>query len=142
MSDTTDRIRAHYDGPGLVDRIEAAPASIAPEDQPLTVGQLAALDPLHTRGVAATAELAVSAGPKAGDTMLDPGCGIGGPARCMAATFGCRVTENQFRKSPGRRSKPGANPLSRYPTATRARIDRFRTRVPRDAHRPARPRRP
>ncbi len=81
MTDATDRVRAHYDGPGLVERIKAALAPIAPENQPLTVAQLAMLDQFHTRGILATAELAAVAGLKGEDRVLDLGCGIGGPAR-------------------------------------------------------------
>jgi hypothetical protein len=44
---------------------------------------MAPLDQFHTRGILATAELAGAAG---------LGCGIGGPARYLAATFGCRMT--------------------------------------------------
>jgi SAM-dependent methyltransferase len=92
MTDTTDRVRAHYDGPGLVDRLKAALAPIAAEDQPLTVAQLAMLDQFHTRGILATAELADAAGLTAADHVLDAGCGIGGPARMLASRFGCQVT--------------------------------------------------
>jgi SAM-dependent methyltransferase len=92
MTDTTDRVRAHYDGPGLVDRIKAALSAIGPEDQPLTVPQLAMLDQFHTRGILATAELAGAAGLQAADKVLDLGCGIGGPARYLASMFGCHVT--------------------------------------------------
>ncbi len=92
MTDTTDRVRAHYDGPGLVDRIRAALAPIAGEDQPLTVAQLAMLDQFHTRGILATGELACAAGLTGADHVLDAGCGIGGPARYLASMFGCHVT--------------------------------------------------
>ena len=54
--------------------------------------QLAALDQFHTRGLAATAELAKLAGITAGMSVLDVGSGVGGPARFLAATYGCRVT--------------------------------------------------
>ena len=92
MTDTIDRVRAHYDGPGLVGRIRAALAPIAGEDQSLTVAQLAMLDQFHTRGILATAELAGAAGLRAVDHVLDAGCGIGGPARYFASMFGCQVT--------------------------------------------------
>ncbi|MBA4783531.1 MAG: methyltransferase domain-containing protein [Rhizobiales bacterium] len=92
MTDITDRVRAHYDGPLLVDRIRAALAPVAAEGQPLTVAQLAMLDQFHTRGILATAELAGAADLKAADRVLDLGCGVGGPARYLASTFGCHVT--------------------------------------------------
>ena len=92
MTDATDLVRAHYDGPGLVDRIKTALAAIAADDQPLTVAQLAMLDQFHTRGILATAELAGAAGLQADDGVLDLGCGIGGPARYLASMFGCAVT--------------------------------------------------
>jgi cyclopropane fatty-acyl-phospholipid synthase-like methyltransferase len=40
----------------------------------------------------ATEELAALLQPKASDHLLDIGCGIGGPARWIAAKYGCRVT--------------------------------------------------
>lgn len=92
MTDIIDRVRAHYDAPGLVDRIKAALAPIAAEGQTLTVAQLAPLDQFHTRGILATAELAGATGLTAGDRVLDLGCGVGGPARYLASTFGCHVT--------------------------------------------------
>lgn len=53
---------------------------------------LAPLDQFHVRGLPACEELAVGMGLKAGDTVLDIGCGLGGPSRYLAATFGCNVT--------------------------------------------------
>jgi SAM-dependent methyltransferase len=53
--------------------------------------QLAALDQFHTRGLAATAELAQLLGLEAGQTVLDVGSGLGGPARLLAAMCGCAV---------------------------------------------------
>jgi len=40
----------------------------------------------------ATAELASAAGVAPSTNVLDIGCGIGGPARSLAAMFGCKVT--------------------------------------------------
>lgn len=91
MTTITDRVRAHYNGQGLTDRIKAALSAIVPEDELLTVAQLASLDQFHTRGILATRDLAEAVGLKTTDRVLDLGCGIGGPARYLADSFGCTV---------------------------------------------------
>ncbi len=91
MTDTTNRVRKHYSATDLTDRIKSALATIVPEDQKLTVAQLAPLDQFHTRGILATTELADAAELAPSPRVLDLGCGIGGPARYLAATFGCSV---------------------------------------------------
>jgi SAM-dependent methyltransferase len=92
MTDTVSKVREHYNALGLTERIKSALATTSSEDQLLTVAQLAPLDQFHTRGILATAELAVSAELKPSTRVLDLGCGIGGPARYLADTFGCKVT--------------------------------------------------
>ena len=92
MTDVLDRVREHYRTTGLTERLKAALTSFGPEDQPLTPQQLSVLDQFHTRGVAATAELAKLVGITADMSVLDVGSGVGGPARYLAATYGCRVT--------------------------------------------------
>jgi ubiquinone/menaquinone biosynthesis C-methylase UbiE len=92
MTDALQEIRTHYRAAGLTERLRTALAGLAPEDHALTPQQLAALDQFHTRGLAATAELAQLAGLGADMEVLDVGAGIGGPARFLAASLGCRVT--------------------------------------------------
>ncbi|MGY6253185.1 class I SAM-dependent methyltransferase [Paraburkholderia caledonica] len=92
MNDALDGVRDHYRATGLTERLKVALAAFGPEDQPLTPEQLAALDQFHTRGIAATAELAALAGITSDMSVLDIGSGVGGPARFLAATYGCRVT--------------------------------------------------
>jgi ubiquinone/menaquinone biosynthesis C-methylase UbiE len=89
---TTTKVREHYAATGLTDLIRSALETIAPEGETLTVAQLAPLDQFHLRGIVATEELARAAGLEPSSRVLDLGCGIGGPARYLAATFGCMVT--------------------------------------------------
>jgi sarcosine/dimethylglycine N-methyltransferase len=93
MSDVLlDDVRDHYRASGLIERLKTALAELAPQDQGLTPQQLASVDQFHTRGWAATAELAKLADIASGMAVLDVGCGVGGPARALAASCGCRVT--------------------------------------------------
>lgn len=58
----------------------------------LTVDDLAPADQFHGGGKDATVRLARLAGLRPGLRVLDVGSGLGGPARTLAAEFGCRVT--------------------------------------------------
>jgi ubiquinone/menaquinone biosynthesis C-methylase UbiE len=91
MTDVLDGVREHYGAAGLTERLKAALGVLGPEDHRLAPQQLSALDQFHTRGLAATADLARLAGITADMSVLDVGSGVGGPARYLAATFGCRV---------------------------------------------------
>ena len=91
MNDALEGVRDHYRGTGLAERLKTALAVFGPEDERLTPQQLAPLDHFHTRGIAASAELAKLAGITADMSVLDVGSGVGGPARLLAATAGCRV---------------------------------------------------
>jgi sarcosine/dimethylglycine N-methyltransferase len=91
LTDGFDGVRDHYRATGLTERLKAALKVFGPDDQRLLPQQLAALDQFHTRGLAATTELAQLAGITAGASVLDVGSGVGGPARFLAATYGCEV---------------------------------------------------
>jgi SAM-dependent methyltransferase len=91
MTDVLDGVRRHYRAADLVERLKAELAVFGAEDQRLTPQQLAALDQFHTCGLAATAALAKLVGITADMSVLDVGSGVGGPARFLAATYGCRV---------------------------------------------------
>src|ERR1700739_2176318 len=92
MKDLLDGVRDPSRATGLTERLKTALAVFGPEDQRLTPQQLGALDQFHTSGLAATVELANLAGISADMSVLDVGSGVGGPARFLAATCGCRVT--------------------------------------------------
>jgi SAM-dependent methyltransferase len=71
--------------------VSALESSSKPLDS-LTVEDLAPVDHFHARGFPATVELGDHLPIKAGDHILDIGCGLGGPARYFAQRFGCRVS--------------------------------------------------
>jgi len=58
----------------------------------LTIEDLAPVDHFHARGFPATVELADRLPIKAGQHILDIGCGLGGPARYIAKRFQCKVS--------------------------------------------------
>ena len=90
MIDTT-LVATHYAGHGLKDRLAEALDAAGFSGRPVGVQDLAPLDQFHTRGLAATVDLARAAGIVAEDVVLDIGSGLGGPSRYLAATFGCTV---------------------------------------------------
>jgi SAM-dependent methyltransferase len=92
MTDTITKVREHYGATDLTGRVKSALAIVAPEGQTLTVAQLAPFDQFHIRGILATGDLAGAARIEPSTRVLDLGCGIGGPARYLAATFGSKVT--------------------------------------------------
>jgi sarcosine/dimethylglycine N-methyltransferase len=91
MTDGLEGVRDHYRATGLTERLKAVLTALGPSDRQLTPQQLGTLDQFHSRGLAATIELGNLAGIASDASVLDVGSGIGGPARVLAATHGCRV---------------------------------------------------
>ena len=88
----TEAIIAHYAPRALVKGVLEALQAAGKDLDALTPDDLAPLDEFHSRGRKATQELAERAALRTGERVLDIGCGIGGPARFLAARFGCQVT--------------------------------------------------
>ena len=86
-------ISKHYStGGGLVDRVAGKFLQEGRVLAGLKTSDLAPIDEFHIRGRKATLELARQMSPGENDHVLDIGSGLGGPARTLAETCGCRVT--------------------------------------------------
>jgi ubiquinone/menaquinone biosynthesis C-methylase UbiE len=89
---TAGQVERHYASEGITARVLTALRHVNGPDVPITPDTLAPIDHFHGKGVIATEELAALLQPKASDQLLDIGCGIGGPARWIAAKYLCHVT--------------------------------------------------
>ena len=86
------RVAKHYAQAELEKKILDLLAADGKDIERLTIADLAPVDEFHTAGREATIAFAAELGFKQGMHVLDVGCGIGGPSRYIAETFGCRVT--------------------------------------------------
>jgi ubiquinone/menaquinone biosynthesis C-methylase UbiE len=84
-------VRTHYGTESICEKVEKALQDAGYGAGKISPADLAALDQFHTRGLAATIELADSLGIDAGSRVLDIGAGLGGSARHLAAHYGCAV---------------------------------------------------
>lgn len=90
MAGGGDTIEAHYSH-RTASQLAGAILARFDGGRPVGVTELSTVDQLHSRGAGATRDLARLAGIDPGETLLDVGSGIGGPARLLAAEFGVRV---------------------------------------------------
>jgi ubiquinone/menaquinone biosynthesis C-methylase UbiE len=87
-----DEVAKHYAPADLKSRVAAVLDAAGKDSSNTTVDDLASLDQSHVMGALATRRLAETAGITSEDHVLDVGCGMGGPARLIASTYGCKVT--------------------------------------------------
>jgi arsenite methyltransferase len=92
MADLSTGIQRHYGSTAIVHRVLKAVEDSGQDVSRLTAEMLYPFDQLHGRGLVATRENAAKLNLDASMRVLDVGSGVGGPARYMAQTFGCRVT--------------------------------------------------
>jgi SAM-dependent methyltransferase len=92
MSETPLAVARHYGRDGLIGRLLVALSEAGKDIEHLTIDDLAPVDEFHSRRRRATEELARLLAPTATDRVVDIGSGLGGPARYLAATYGCRVS--------------------------------------------------
>jgi len=91
MCTTSRLIQGHYTREDVLTRILDALRAAGKHTEDISRDDLAAFEEFHIRGRDATRELAKLAGIEAGMSVLDIGCGIGGPARTFAAEFGVQI---------------------------------------------------
>jgi ubiquinone/menaquinone biosynthesis C-methylase UbiE len=88
-----DCVASHYsEDLGLADAIAGKLRTAGKDLNKLTTADLVAVDEFHIRGRKATLELGKKMNLNTLSHVLDIGSGLGGPARTLAETYGCRVT--------------------------------------------------
>jgi SAM-dependent methyltransferase len=93
MSDDHERaVARHYQVSALTERLLKAAAAAGLDIDRLTPDDLGPIDEFHIGGRAATKHLVAKMRLGGSEHVLDIGCGIGGAARYVAVSTGCRVT--------------------------------------------------
>ena len=92
MAELVTGIQRQYGGAAIVQRVLKAVTESGHDVSRLTPEMLYPYDQLHGRGLVATKENAAKLNLNELTHVLDVGSGVGGPARYMTRTFGCRVT--------------------------------------------------
>jgi SAM-dependent methyltransferase len=84
-------VAKYYERGGVIEHIQAALAASGLGERRLSSKDLAVLDQFHSRGLAATVELARELSINETTRVIDIGSGLGGPSRYLAETYGCNV---------------------------------------------------
>jgi len=92
QADARQRILAHYEQDGLLERIDAGLTALGEDPAKPSLDSLSLFDEFHIRGRAATLELIELMEVSEGARVLDVGSGLGGPARQLASATGANVT--------------------------------------------------
>ena len=92
MSDITDLVNEHYGSDDLIGKVLADLREAGKDPDALTRDDLAPFEEFHSGGRPTTHKLAKLLGLASGSRVLDVGSGLGGPARTLAADYGCTVT--------------------------------------------------
>lgn len=87
-----DQVEGQYARGDIWGQIETAIREAGGDPDRVSLDDLAPLEEFHIGGRRASIELAEMAALKPGVRVLDVGAGLGGPARFLAARFGCLVT--------------------------------------------------
>lgn len=92
MLDTEQKVTAHYTHGELANAISTGLAAMVSRSDASPLDLLAGVDEFHMGGRPATRALAELLGLEPHHAVLDVGCGLGGTARFLNATYGCKVT--------------------------------------------------
>ncbi|HCM76945.1 MAG TPA: class I SAM-dependent methyltransferase [Cytophagales bacterium] len=91
MSDSNESIVNQYHVSGLFEEIVRQLESQGINTKQISRSSIAAIDEFHVRGAAVSKELAAYID-QPGLSVIDIGCGLGGPCRMLAEEFNCNVT--------------------------------------------------
>jgi SAM-dependent methyltransferase len=85
-------VSAHYSNNDLLEKIYIGLGKLGIDKGQLTQSDLSSVDEFHIGGSEGTLMLAEKLSINASSSVLDIGCGIGGPARLLSSKIGCDVS--------------------------------------------------